>query len=73
MLTAAIVGMVILMACVGYVAFRKFTITRQEIQFAVPQDRVAAIYLDIREDTVRSLHILYADGSVGEVRRLDAA
>lgn len=73
MLTAAIVGTLIVMACVGYVAFRKFTVTRQEIEFAAPQNGVAAIYLDIREDTVRSMHIVYADGSMSEVRKLDSA
>lgn len=70
MLIPAIVGVVILLACVAYVVFRKFSITRQEIEFGAPQNGVAAIYLDIREDTVRSIHILYEDGSVGEVEKL---
>jgi len=73
MLVSAIIGVVILMAAAGYVVFRKFTVTRQEIAFGAPQNGVAAIHLDIREDTVRSIHIIYADGSVGEVRRLRAA
>jgi len=70
MLIPAIVGLVILLACVAYVAVRKFSVTRQEIEFEAPQSGVAAIYLDIREDTVRSLRILYEDGSIGEVDRL---
>jgi uncharacterized membrane protein len=73
MLVSAIVGVVILMAALGYVMFRKFTVTRQEIEFGAPQDGVSAIYLDIREDTVRSIHIVYTDGTVSEVRKLRAA
>ena len=73
MLIPAIVGVVILVATVGYVVFRKFSVTRQAIEFGTPQNGVAAIYLDIQEDTVRSLHILYQDGTMSEVRRLDAA
>jgi hypothetical protein len=70
MLISAIVGVVIVMAAVGYVAFRKLSFTRQEIEFGTPQNGVAAIYLDISEDTVRGLHVLYADGTVSEVRRV---
>ena len=73
MLVSAIVGVVILMAAVGYVMLRKFTVTRQEIEFGAPQDGVSAIHLDIREDTVRSIHIVYTDGTVSEVRKLRAA
>ena len=73
MLVSAIVGVVILMAAVGYVMLRKFTVTRQEIEFGAPQDGVSAIHLDIREDTVRSIHIVYTDGTVSEVRNLRAA
>lgn len=72
MLISAMVGVVILLAAVGYVAFRKFSVTRQEIEFGAPQDGVAAICLDIREDTVRGLRILYTDGSVSEVSKLQA-
>lgn len=73
MLVPAITGAIILLATVAYVIFRKFSITRQAIEFAAPQNGVAAIYLDIREDTVRSLHILYEDGTLSEVRRLGTA
>jgi hypothetical protein len=73
MLVSAIIGFVILMAAAGYVVFRKLTVTRQEIEFGAPQNGVAAIHLDIREDTVRSIHIVYADGTVSEIRRLQAA
>ena len=73
MLVSAIVGAVILMAAVGYVMLRKFTVTRQEIEFGAPQNGVSAIHLDIREDTVRSIHIVYTDGTVSEVRKLRAA
>jgi hypothetical protein len=73
MLVSALVGAAILMAAVGYVIFRKFTFTRQEIQFGAPQDGVSAIHLDIREDTVRSIRIIYVDGRVSEVRTLQAA
>jgi len=66
-----VVGAVIVIACVGYVVFRKFTVTRYQIQFGAVQNQVAAIYLDIREDTVRRLCILYADGRVSEVQKLD--
>jgi len=73
MLVPTIVAVVIVMASAAYAAFRKFSVTRQEIEFGAPQDGVSAIYLDIQEDTVRSLRILYADGTVSEVRRLRAA
>lgn len=72
MLVPVILGTLILLASVGYVAFRKFSVTRQEIEFGAPQDGVRAIYLDIREDTVRGLHILYTDGTLSEVRKLRA-
>lgn len=67
MLASAIVAVVVLMLPVGYVLVRKMSVTHQEIAFAAPQDGVKAIYIDIQEDTVRELHILYADGRVGEV------
>jgi hypothetical protein len=73
MLIPAIVAVVILMAPIAYVIFRKFSITRQEIEFGAPQNGVAAIQLDIHEDTVRSLRILFADGTVSEVRQLRSA
>ena len=73
MLISAIVGVVILTAAIAYVVLRKYSVTRQEIAFASPQDGVAAIYLDIREDTVRTIHIVYNDGTVSEVRQLRAA
>lgn len=72
MLISAMIGVAILLAAIGYVAFRRFTVTRQEIEFGAPQDGVAAIYLDIREDTVRGLRIVYADGTTSEVRRFPA-
>jgi len=72
MLIAAIVAVAILILPVAYVLFRKFSVTRQEIEFGTPQNGVSAIYLDIQEDTVRSLHILFEDGSVAEVGRLQA-
>lgn len=71
MVIPATVGALIVIACVAYVVFRKFTVTSYQIQFAAVQDRVAAIHLDIREDTVRSLRIVYADGRVSEVQRLN--
>jgi hypothetical protein len=73
MLIPAVVAVVILMAPVAYVIFRKYTVTRQEIEFGAPQNGVAAIHLDIQEDTVRSLRILYEDGTVSEIGRLRAA
>jgi hypothetical protein len=73
MLIPTIVAVVIIMASIAYVAFRKFSVTRQEIEFGVAQNGVSAIYLDIQEDTVRSLHILFEDGTVSEVRQLRAA
>jgi hypothetical protein len=72
MLTSIVIASIILMGCIAYVVFRKFSVTRQEIEFEAPQDGVAAIYLDIREDTVRGLLILHQDGTVSEVRGLQA-
>jgi hypothetical protein len=73
MLIAAVVTFIVLMAAVAYVAFRRYSVVRQEIEFTAPQDRVAAIHLDIHEDTVRSLRIVFADGTYSELRHLDAA
>jgi hypothetical protein len=73
MLVPVVIGSLILVACVAYVFFRKFSVTRQEIEFEAPQNGVAAIYLDIREDTVCGLYILHEDGTVSEVRKLRAA
>ncbi len=73
MLISVLAGSIILVACVAYVIYRKFSVTRQHIEFEAPQDGVAAIYLDIREDTVCGLHILHKDGTVSEVRELRAA
>ena len=73
MLTAAIVAVVVLMVPIAYVAFRKYSVVRQEIEFAAPQNGVAAIHLDIHEDSVRSLRIYFTDGTYSEVRHLDAA
>ena len=73
MLVPALIGSLILGACVAYVVYRKFSVTRQRIEFEAPQDGISAIYLDIREDEVCSLHILHEDGTVSEVRDLRAA
>jgi hypothetical protein len=68
----AVVAFIALMLPVAYVVFRKFSATRQEIEFGTPQDGVAAIHLDIHDDVVRSLRIYYADGTCSELRRLDS-
>lgn len=73
MLIAAVVAVFILMVPIAYVVYRKFSVVRQEIEFTAPQDGVAAIHLDIHDDTVRSLRIYFADGTVSELRHLDAA
>jgi len=73
MLVPVVIGSAILAACLAYVFYRKFSVTRQHIEFEAPQDGVAAIYLDIREDVVCGLHILHKDGTVSEVRDLRAA
>jgi len=73
MLIAAVVAVVVLMVPITYVVYRKFSVVRQEIEFTAPQDGVAAIHLDIHDDTVRSLRIYFADGTVSELRHLDAA
>jgi len=72
-LIAAVVAVAILMVPIAYVVYRKFSVVRQEIEFTAPQDGVAAIHLDIHDDTVRSLRIYFADGTVSELRHLDAA
>ena len=73
MLVPVVIGSLILIACVAYVIYRKFAVTRQQIEFEAPQDGVAAIYLDIREDVVCGVHILHKDGTVSEVHDLRAA
>jgi hypothetical protein len=73
MLIAAIVAAVVLMAPVAYFAFRRCSVVSQQIEFNAPQDGVAAIHLDIHEDTVRSLRIVFSDGTYSVLRHLDAA
>jgi hypothetical protein len=73
MLVTAIIIVIVLSAAVAYVVFRRCSVTRQEIEFGSTQNGVSAIYLDIKEDTVRRIHIVYADGTVSEVVRLQAA
>ena len=73
MLVAAIVVVGVLLALVAYVAVRKYSVVSQQIEFTAPQDGVAAIHLDIHEDTVRSMRIVFADGTYSELRHLDAA
>ncbi len=71
MLIAAVVVVVSLVALVAYVAFRKFSVVSQQIEFSAPQDGVAAIHLDIHEDSVRSLRIVFSDGTFSELRQFD--
>jgi hypothetical protein len=73
MLVAAAVAVVALLVPIAYVAYRKFSVVRQEIEFTAPQDGVAAIHLDIHDDTVHSLRIYFSDGTCTELRHLDAA
>ena len=73
MLKSDKIGVVIHLACNANVVYSKQSVNRQTKEFGAPQDRVAAIFLDIQEDTVLSLHIQYADGSISEVRTLRAA
>lgn len=73
MLVTAVIAIVVLVTPIAYVAYRKFSVVRQEIEFTAPQDGVAAIHLDIHEDSVRSLRIYFADGTCSELRHLDAA
>lgn len=72
MLITVIAAGVVLMGTIAYVALRWLSTTRQEIEFAVPQNGVAALHLDIQGDTVRNLRILYSDGTWSDVRRLDS-
>jgi hypothetical protein len=72
-LIAAVVVVLVLMVPIAYVAFHRYSVVQQEIEFTAPQDGVAAIQLDIHEDTVRSLRIYFADGTYSELRHLDAA
>ena len=73
MLVPAIIAVAVLVLPLGYVLFRKFSVTRQQIEFGAPQNGVSAICLDIREDTVRSLYILFEDGTMNEVKGVRAA
>jgi hypothetical protein len=52
--------------------FRKFSFTHEELEFGTPQNGVAAIVLEIREDSVRRIRIAYQDGTVSEVRQIRA-
>jgi len=72
MLVPALIAAVILLAPIAYVAFRQLSFTREEIEFGTPQNEVAAISLDIREDSVRRIRIVYQDGTVSEVRQIRA-
>lgn len=72
MLVTTLVAAAILLALIAYVTFRKFSFICEEIEFGTPQDGVAAISLDIQEDSVRRIRIVYRDGTVSEVRQIRA-
>ena len=67
MLMQVIIASAILVLAIGYIILRRMTTTRQEIAFSAPQDGVERIFVDIREDTIRGLHIQFVDGSIAEV------
>lgn len=70
MLIPFIVVSVALMIPIAHMLYRRYSATRQEIEFGIPQDGVAAIHLDIHDDRVRHLRIYYADGTHSELRRV---
>jgi hypothetical protein len=73
MVVPAIIAVVVGVASLGYILFRKLSVTRQRIEFETPQDRISAIYVDIQEDAIRSLYIRYDDGTITQVQKLEAA
>ncbi|GEM_PF-1198173 len=67
---AAVATGIALLGPLAYFALRYLSATRQEIEFAIPQDGVAALQLDIHGDKVHTLRIFYSDGTWTEVREL---
>jgi hypothetical protein len=73
MVVPAIIAVIVVLVSLGYMLSRRLCVTRQRIEFEMPQDGISAIYVDIQEDAIRSLYIRYEDGSVTQVKRLEAA
>ena len=72
MLIPAVIAIVALILPIGYVLFHTFSVNRQQIEFVTPQNGVSAICLDIQEDTVRSLYVLFEDGTRSELKGVRA-
>ena len=70
MLLTALIAGVVLLAPIAYVLFRRFSFTLEEIEFGSPQNEVAAIFLEIREDSVRRIRLVYQDGTFSDVQQL---
>ncbi len=70
LLIATIAAGIALLGPLTYFALRYLSATRQDIEFAIPQDGVVALQLDIHGDRVRTLRIFYSDGTWTEVREL---
>jgi hypothetical protein len=67
MLLPSLIAVVILLAPVAYVAWRKLSVVEQEITFDEPQRGVAGVSLTIQDDQVQRLRIVYGDGEVCEI------
>ncbi len=67
MLLPSLITVLILLAPVAYVAWRKFSVVEQHITFDTPQRGVASVSVVVQEDLVQKLRIIYDDGQICEV------
>ena len=67
MLLPSLIAVLVILAPVAYVAWRKLSVVEQEITFDTPQRGVAGVTVLIQDDTVQRLRIVYDDGQICEV------
>jgi hypothetical protein len=67
MLIPSLIAVVILLAPISYVLWRKLSVVEQDITFATPQRGVAGLSVVIKEDTLHRLRIIFDDGQVCDV------
>jgi hypothetical protein len=67
MLLPSLIAVLVLLAPVAYVAWRKLSLVEQEITFDAPQRGVAGVSVLIQDDAIQKLRIVYDDGQICEV------
>jgi len=66
-LLATLIGSAVAALVLAYVLYRKRHVTTQKFDFHEPQDGVSSLLIEIREDTVLNMYLLYQDGTINKV------